>query len=138
MSCVVQAWMHVLSWKQQAVILAAIRGCDGKEKTDPSKTIVRLLRSSVLHNADPNGTFISAMTDDERFAKATGEYLDDLDHYPVHFVLHLMFAAEIIGYMGPPGLRSRWKGFYVSTVRAMHLNPETAEQMMDRLADPER
>lgn len=134
MPCVVQPWMNDLTFKQQSVILSALRGCDGKEKHDCTKRIVRALRGIVLYDADPDSTFIRR--ESLSLAEAVAEFSGDLDHYPMHFVLHLMFAAEIVGYEHPDrDTRHDWAAFYFKTVHAMHLNPETPEEMRARLTD---
>ncbi len=44
MPSVVKYWITELSWKQQTVILSALRGCDGKSKEDISKPVTRFFR----------------------------------------------------------------------------------------------
>ena len=51
-------------------------------------------------------------------------------------MLHLCHAAEIVGYQHPDEqIKTTWGKFYYSMCKAMHLNPETREQMMERLKD---
>jgi hypothetical protein len=64
------------------------------------------------------------------------EYLQVLDEVPHHFQLHFMHAAEIIGYQHPDEkIRSWWNKLYVRLAHDMHLWPESAEQMNQRLGD---
>lgn len=64
------------------------------------------------------------------------EYLSRVDEMPHHFQLHLMHAAEILGYKHPdPWIRGWWADTYVTLVRDLHLNPETEDQMNHRLGD---
>lgn len=39
MPSVVKLWVSELSFKQQTVLLSALRGCDGRSKKDISKAI---------------------------------------------------------------------------------------------------
>lgn len=50
---VVRPWLADLTYKQQTVLLSAIRGCDGAAKEDMNKKFVRAYRSVLLHNAAP-------------------------------------------------------------------------------------
>lgn len=50
---VTKNWIKDLTWKQQTVLLTAIRGCDNRPVTDPVKPIIQEYRSIVLHNAVP-------------------------------------------------------------------------------------
>lgn len=132
MSSVVQDWVNGLTWKQQTVLFCALRGCDTAEKNDPAKAIIRNLRGTVLHNAGtPSGEFMQYTDVDlVDFTK------NNLDAYPIHFILHVAHAAEIIGYKHPDlRVKGYWKNVYVSVVHAFHMNIETEEQMDYRLRD---
>lgn len=68
-------------------------------------------------------------------ARATA-YVAALDEVPHHFQLHLMHAAEIVGYKHPDAeIRAWWRGFYLRLAHDLHLWPETAEQLDSRLGD---
>lgn len=132
--CVVQKWMFELSWKEQTVSLSALRGCDSVGKHDISKKIVRRLRGTILHNAgaDCNTEFMRTnITAEEVF-----DFSKNIDAYPVHFLLHLIHASEIIGYCCP-----NWRDgdffsdLYITLVRAFHMEPESKESMHERLSD---
>ncbi len=59
-----------------------------------------------------------------------------MDQYPVHWLLHLLQAAEIVAYKHPDKIIANyWLYFYSKGVEAMHLNPETEEQLDLRLQD---
>jgi hypothetical protein len=65
-----------------------------------------------------------------------GNYLREMDALPHHFQLHLMHAAEILGYKHPePRTRTWWNKTYERLVHDMHLWPETEAQLDDRLGD---
>lgn len=65
-----------------------------------------------------------------------GAYLRSVDAIPHHFQMHLMHAVEILGYKHPQRhIRDWWHRVYVRLVDALHLHPETCEQMDKRLGD---
>ena len=144
MSSVVQDWVSSCSWKQQTVMLAAFRGCDGLPKHDPSKVFTKKMRATLLKNADRESTFMSEVADFS-LSPENKEPIDDffidcsrgsMDAYPVHWFLHLLQAAEIVGYKCPHhAIREYWEYFYQCGVKAMHLNPETEAQLDERLSD---
>ena len=139
---VVQEWLSDLSWKQQTVLLASFRGCDGVPKNDQSKTFTRLMRATLLKNADARSTFygpLVSLTDETR-AAIDDFFIDcsrgSLDQYPVHWLMHLLQAAEIVGYKCPiQEAKNYWSCFYTTGVKALHLNPETEMQCDARLSD---
>lgn len=131
---VVQDWLSDCTLKQQTVVLTAIRGCDGVNKEHPSKNCVRYLRSVVLKNAATINT--KFMVASESIWDDVLEFRHHLDECPIHFVLHFMHAAEIIGYYHPDfKIRSLWKDTYDLFVSAMHLTPETKSECEYRLRD---
>lgn len=130
---VVQEWIEELPWKQQTVLLSAIRGCDGVSKHDPSKQFVRPLRGLILKNAEPdneNDTFMNHPKDDE-----VDKFAHRLDDYPMHWLVHFMHAVEIVGFKHPDReVRLWWNELYEEMVHeGFHLNPETKEQLDERL-----
>lgn len=130
---VVRPWLSKLSFKQQTVLLTALRGVDGKEKQDASKPFCKAMRMTILQNASPGlGTFMQFTISAEDVLK----FSENIDHYPVHWILHFIHAAEIIGYHCPyPQLAHWWMNFYRIMVDAMHLRPEPLEALEERLAD---
>ena len=143
MSSVVQDWVaEFCTWKQQTVLLASFRGCDGLPKNDPSKVFTKAMRATLLNNADACCTFFGShvFLSGEEKALIDDFFIDcsrgSMDAYPVHWFLHLLQAAEIAGYKCPhDSVREYWAYFYATGVHAMHLNPETREQMDARLSD---
>lgn len=154
---VLQDWVQRLSFMQQSVIIASIRGPDGIEKNHVSKLLIRWLRRCTLYSAfeskmngkptsidDPvkvgGGSFTGPSTADENWhrgmANIVAAYLSTIDGVPHHFQLHFMHAAEIIGYKHPDAqIRQWWRVMYCRLANDMHLNPETEEQMDRRLGD---
>jgi hypothetical protein len=139
--CVLKDWVFGLPYRQQSVLLSALRGCDTARKDDPSKFVTRALRTLLLNNADPSNTFM--VGDGVPDADYVKTFLWDLDSYPMHFVAHIMHAAEIVGYKHPEerdplkyeseNVKKWWANFYLDLVKALHLNPETEAQLDIRL-----
>lgn len=144
-------WARSLPIQQQSVLLLACRGPDGFDKHHPCKTIHRFYRGSVLVAAkygrqllpgEPADSFMSmslAHEDSigrEEWRTARKGFFDTIDALPHHYIMHLMYGAEILGYKHPlPHVRSMWRDFYIEIVDSMHLNVETEEQMDQRLSD---
>jgi hypothetical protein len=134
---VLQEWVMRLGLRHQGTILTAIRGCDNAPKDDPSKRFVRCYREVVLipHCGDPRkaATFIEKVSDEELIERFH-EFRRSTDHYPHHYVMHLVHCIEIVGYKHPvEKVREVWLGFYLALCRALHVNPETEEQLDARL-----
>lgn len=129
---VLKEWVFNLPYRMQSVLMSALRGCDTARKDDNSKYLSRALRGILLNNADPTNTFIVGDgVPEEKYVTA---FLWDVDSYPVHFIMHLSHAAEIVGYKHPEGrLRTWWLDFYSKVVKGLHLNPETEDQLDIRL-----
>lgn len=132
MPSVIKAWVFQQPLRMQAVLLAAIRGCDGKSKEDKSKVIVRALRNVLMVNADPTNSFMH----EDLTLEQVAEFVEDLDQYPTHFVTHLSHAAEIVGFKHPDSsVRGRWLDLYRKMVKSLHYNPETEAQLDIRLGE---
>lgn len=57
-----------------------------------------------------------------------------LDHYPVHYIFHLLYAMEVIGASHPtPKTGAVYWERYVLLCRRLHVNPETHAQLHLRL-----
>ena len=130
---VLKSWTHKLSWKEQTVLLSTLRVCDWKVKNDISKRIVRRIRNNVLNNGGTeSGDFMKVEISDNDLY----EFSKDIDSYPVHFLLHLIHASEIIWYCCEDIDERKWfNNFYLTMVDAFHMKPESEEQMHCRLQD---
>lgn len=138
MACILQDWVCQLGLRHQGTLLAGIRGCDTAPRNDPSKLLVRCLRNEILipfcGNPAKSASFIEAapLTILEHRMQ---EVVKNHDHYPSHYVGHLILCAEIIGYKKPS---SSWLAFYFNMVHSYHLLPETERELDTRLnADEE-
>lgn len=128
---VTQDWIEKLTFKQQTVLLLALRGCDGILKDDLSKKFVRKYRSVILKDAG-GGQFM----EDDISGDDIYNFLKSLDHYPMHWLFHFLHAIQIVGYMHPEKeVWHFWTDLYCDIVEALHLEPELHESMQERLQD---
>lgn len=146
---VMQPWVCTLTFMQQSVLMAGVRGPDGIHKNHISKVLLRWYRRCVFYSAfekkiftDPftpgGGSFTGPCTY-THIEYVVKQYLLSLDEIPHHFQLHFMHGAEIIGYKHPDArIRGFWQTLYFKLVNDMHLVPETIEEMDFRLGDNER
>lgn len=149
MPSVLQDWVQELPFMQQSVLLTAIRGCDGLAKYHVSKFVLRWLRRCVMYSAfskkaitdpyeDDGGNFTGKIPKDkyptiETLFKA---YLNNIDDVAHHFHMHVVHAAEIMGYKHPDeNIRSQWEQFYYDCCRDFHMHPESKTEMEQRLGD---
>lgn len=151
MPAVLQDWVTELTLMQQSVLIAATRGPDGIRKNHPVKVLCRWLRRCYLISAfdrrvlaDPyepgGGSFTGpCRTDDvQGLDHAVDLYASSTDELPHHFQMHLLHAAEILGYKHPDSAtRDWWNRFYRFMVKDLHLMPESEAQMDIRLGDKE-
>ncbi len=143
MTSILQDWVMELGLRHQGVLVSAIRGCDGVPKDDDSKGLIRALRCEILnaHCGDPvkAASFIEKVSQNELARRMTA-VTANFDHYPVHFIQHLMAAAEIIGYYDGycQGNGLMWLSFYELLCKKLHVNPETKEQCDKRLDADEK
>lgn len=158
MPIVTQEWTHDLTCMQQTVLITAVRGPDGVAKYHPCKFLLRWYRRCVLLGALDHNVFTNPY--DPRGGSFTGpsypwppgldhdwtesmndvveRYLQSLDELPHHFQLHLMHAAEIVGYKHPDDrIRQWWHWLYLELAKDMHLSHETEAELDYRLGDNE-
>lgn len=134
---IVQDWVQKLGLRHQGVLLTAVRGCDLLPREHVSKHLTRAFRADVLNAfvGDPkkSASFIEVV-DHGKFTDLTVAVLRDLDVYPVHYLMHLTHAAEILAYKHPvQEIGDRWRIFYFGVCRKLHVNPETETQLDERL-----
>lgn len=141
MKSVLQDWVMALGLRHQGVLLNACRGCDTVPKDDVSKALVRVYRSHILNshcgNPEKSVSYIEAATAVELHCRMRA-VIGNFDHYPLHYITHLIHAAEIVGYYHPSKTAAGlWSTFYCEMVRKLHLTPETKAQLDKRLNAPE-
>lgn len=72
------------------------------------------------------------------FSALPGVYLRHVDELPFHFMNHLLQSALIVATYHPDQFcRDWWQAFYDTVVNDLHLHPEGAEEMAQRLSDNE-
>lgn len=140
-------WCRGLSIQQQSVLFLGARGPDGVGKHHECKNVVRAYRACVLIAAERKrelnwGERADSFMSLDRFAELRDwrndvqAFLDTIDELPYHYVMHLVHGAQILAFHHPEQrFRIRWDEFYLLCCEHMHLNPETIEQMDDRLND---
>ena len=125
------------------MLLTAVRGCDTAPKDDPSKMFCRMLRGTFLvcHCGDPMKaqSFIESPLVpinnplDECKSRFTA-FRKNLDHYPHHYVMHIVHAVEIIGYYHPDGqIMECFHEFYCQLVKGLHVTLERKDALDRRL-----
>lgn len=154
MTAVLQGWVMELPFMQQSVLLTAVRGPDGVPKYHAVKPVTRWFRRSVMISSFAKRAILNPFEEDggsfygpscaqpadgrwepEMTAVADG-YMRALDELPHHFQMHMMHAAEIVGYKHPDQrVRKWWFLFYTRLAHDMHVYPEMCEQMDARLSD---
>lgn len=134
---ILQEWVAKLGLRHQGVLMTVIRGCDTAPKVDASKDLTRLVRSVLLNthcdNPDDAKSFIETCSLTETLRRMNA-FADNLDHYPHHFVMHMIHAVEVIGYCHPDeATRSVWQGFYIIFCNGLHVPFESKAEMDRRL-----
>jgi hypothetical protein len=134
---VLRQWTTVLPLRHQGVLTTAIRGCDGAPKEDPSKSLSRMIRRAILNPADERetlngGGFFGFKAD--KLVDDVIAFLHSLDQYPLHYVMHMCHASEVIGYKHPSEeFREFFAVVYRMMVYTFHLEPESESRMDHRL-----
>ena len=134
MPSVLKPWVERLGLRHQGVLMACVRGCDSVPKEDATKALARCLRAEILVSFDERPTsFIEKVGKDELHRRMVA-VLKNHDHYPVHYLLHIMHGGEIVGFKHPdPLTRDRWRWFYMNLAKCFHLFPETEYDLDERL-----
>ena len=135
---VVKDWVSDLPFTQQALLMLSLRGADGMPKHNSAKDVVHFMRDVILHPAYsgyigyPEG-FMRA--DYDSFQVIVNNFFKDTDSYPMHFLMHLIHAAEVVGYNHPDKkIRTYWLSFYEYACKSFHMNPESKRQLNSRLS----
>ena len=133
MPSVLKEWVTHLGLRHQGVLMACVRGCDNVPKEDPAKALTRCLRGVLLNSFAPRPSSFIEHVDDVELRDRMVSVLKNHDHFPVHFIMHLMHGAEIIGYKWPDPAAVFWRWFYEKLAQCFHLNVETETQLDARL-----
>jgi hypothetical protein len=138
MVSVLRSWVQALPLREQGTLIVATRGCDSAPKfplDSPERRMTAAIRFAVCIPADLRevdaepGAFMTAhIPVDVKLAM--------FEHYPQHWVGHIIHACQVLGYRHPVELQAAaWRMLYERFVRSLHLNPETHEQMVKRLSE---
>lgn len=155
---VLHDWVCDLPFTQQALLMLATRGPDSLPKDTPAKEILHYLRGAIIKpayfdfykedgfmNIDygevtyeqdhyNNDTDIIYQNFGWRFVECGDEFFRHVDELPHHFYMHIIHAAEVLGYKFPDERVMRcWYDFYGCACKSFHMNPETLEQLDQRL-----
>lgn len=134
---VLRPWVRKLPLRFQGVLLTAIRGCDGSPKEDDAKQLNRMVRRAVLNPHAERETALAGGFfgfDPAKLRSSLRDFLHSLDQYPLHYVMHLMHACEVIGYCHPEDeYRFFFADVYDKMCYMLHVNRETGLQMRARL-----
>lgn len=138
MTSVLREWVQALPLREQGTLIVALRGCDSAPKfplDSPERRMTAAIRYAVCIPADQRevdaepGAFMTAhIPIDVKLAM--------FEHYPQHWVGHIIHACEVLGYRHPDTWQAAaWKVLYERFVKSLHLNPESVEQMTKRLSE---
>lgn len=146
---VLQDWVMALPLRAQGTLLTGVRGCDlapknprciderygcstGEESAE--RGLTAFLRYCFMVPADERevdipGAFFSSRPPENWKPSQFGQY-------PEHWYAHVMHCFEVVGYCHPNWIiADKARGIYERLVRNLHLNPETKEQMLERLTE---
>lgn len=136
---VMREWTMELPLRHQGVLITSLRGCDGAGKEDASKSLACMIRRAILNPADDRettseGGFFGFKP--QVLYTNTIAFLHSMDEYPLHYVMHLLHAAQVIAYKHPsPHIRKFFVIAYAMMVHKFHLRPESCEDMDARLTE---
>lgn len=134
---VLQDWVMQLPLRHQGVLLTCVRGCDTAPKHDPSKLFTRCLREKILNpfvgDSKKAATFIEWVPT-EVFHERFTAFRKNLDHYPHHYVMHVIHAIQVIGYKhSDEDTRIVFKACYLLLCKGLHMKYENEAEMDRRL-----
>ncbi len=135
---ILKPWVCELGLRHQGVLIAGVRGCDTAPKNDPSKLLARNIREAILipHCGDSaKAVSFIEKSDDAALRERMTAFAKNLDHYPHHYVMHVIHVVGIIAYNMPwdDPQQSLWNSFYLNLCKGLHMNAETKEQIDARL-----
>lgn len=135
---VLRDWVMQLSLREQGTLIVALRGCDVASKiplNSPERRLTAAIRYAVCVPADDRevdaklGAFMTRVV-------PVDVRLGMLEHYPQHWVGHVIHACEVLGYREPDeNTRQQWFTLYREFCRSLHLPPESFADMLARLTE---
>jgi hypothetical protein len=138
MRSVLRDWVMELPLREQGTLIVATRGCDVAPKfplDSPERRVTAAIRYAIMIPHDerevdstPGCFMLSTPPMDLK--------LSMLEHYPQHWVGHIIHACEVIAYRHPNrDYAGYWMVLYWQLCRSLHMNDETKEQMVARLSE---
>lgn len=138
MLSVLRPWVMALPLREQGTLIVALRGCDSAPKfplDSPERRMTAALRWAVCIPADerevdsePGCFMLSTPPMDAK--------LSMFEHYPQHWVGHVIHACEVLGYRHPEDEQgSDWLALYRRFVYSLHMRAESKEDMIARLSE---
>lgn len=148
MTSVLQDWVMELPLRAQGTLLTGVRGGDSAPKMpstiderygcstgecSPERQLHAFLRYCTLVPADerevdvPGAWFQSKPPADWK-PSAFG-------HYPLHWYSHLMHCFQVVAYYRGDILAVQARDIYERLAHGLHLNPESDEQLVERLTE---
>jgi hypothetical protein len=135
---VLQDWVMELPLREQGTLLTAVRGCDLTPKyplDSVERRLVACIRGAFMVPADErevdkeNGSFMSRRIPLTFKPSALG-------HYPLHWVTHVMHAAEVLGYRHPEEeIAGAWLAVYAKLCTSFHVPMESFEDFEERMSE---
>lgn len=135
---VLHDWVTELPFTQQALLMLSMRGPDGLPKNTAAKWLLYYMRDAICKPAyEYDGLFYPSgfmRHDYDNFTEVAQAFFESVDEYPLHFILHLIHAAEVVGYSHPDEkIRNHWFDFYCYACESFHMHPETRTELFQRL-----
>lgn len=136
---------HLVVWLRRCILLSAFDGealLDPRDPRGGSFTGPMPSEYRAHYGLPPHGHLMDEDwyrdRDAETISNIATAYIQSMDSIPLHAYLHLMHAAEIVGYRHPvEWIRKSWNDTYVRMAEKMHLWPESEQQLDLRLGDVE-
>lgn len=131
-SPILHQWVMDLPEPYQTCLLSAIRGCDlPLAYSEMLVYLVKHYRKTVL-NLYPCKFIAEGPGPDP--AACMAQVLKIHELLPLHYWMHLVQAAEVVGYHHPDSsTKSLWLGFYERACQKLHLPPESFNQLKARM-----
>jgi len=137
---ILQPWVTELPLRYQGTLLTVIRACDDWSKYAIEKSLIREMRGLILVPCDARelaflDRFMTAFPDPGA-AEAFQCFLNHIDPLPVHYVMHVVHAIEILGYEHPHvSPRQIYLNRYLRLAQKFHFHPERSDQLRSRMTE---
>jgi len=131
-------WAQQLGLREQGVLLVSLRGCDLAPKfplDSPERRLTAALRYAICVPFDERE--VDAEVGCFMLSRPPMDVkLSMFEHYPLHYVMHMVHACQVLGYRHPEeDQRVMWLELYMRFVKSLHLRPESFRMMLDRLGE---